>query len=128
MATMMATDFSFFELTPAEYRAGCTLTSANIQCIQNLLCMAATELLNIEDDPMRPDLAKLQRAKLQGEIGAYRSIITNHQHAIDEARTELEDAKIIAQQKEFHKSAYASFNKDAVPVPSTIELAATQKP
>lgn len=127
MATIMANDFSFFELTPAEYRSGCTLTADNIHCIQNLLCMAATELLNIEDDPMRPDLAKLQRAKLQGEIGAYRSIITNHQHAIDEARTELEDAVIIAKQKELHKSAYASFGKNATTVSPTTELAATHK-
>lgn len=112
MATALANDFSFYEQTPAEARAGATLSTDQIQHIQNKLAMAATEKINIEDNPLNPMLAALQRAKLDGEIGAYRSMIIGHQSAVSEAYEEAEAIAQLQQQKVKMVNAYEAFRQN----------------
>lgn len=109
MATQLACDFTFFERTPEEMRAGETLTVDNIQNIQNLLALAATEKLNIEDNPLNPHLSALQRAKLDGEIGAYRTLIISSQAAVKETYDIATAAAKLQQQQAEIQSAYAQF-------------------
>lgn len=110
MATQIACDFTFFQRTPEEARAGAILTVDNVQHIQNLLAMASMEFLNTEDNPLNPGLVSLIRAKLQGEIGCYRSLLNGSMAAVQENYDLAILAAELDKQKETMQSAYAQFN------------------
>lgn len=121
MATQLASDFTFYDRTPEEARNGSILTADNIIHIQNLLGLAAVTLLNIESDPTNPGLAELQRAKLQGEIGAYRTLINTSREAEAEVFEEAKTRAQIEEQKQKYADKYEMFKNNLISVTPPVE-------
>jgi len=121
MATQMANDFTYFDQSPAEARAGSILSVDQIQSIQNKLAIAAIEKINIEDNPLNPQIASLRRAKLDGEIGAYRFLIIGSEEAVKAAYDEAAATARLDEQKRQYNNAYQVFSAGSkVSSPSTI--------
>jgi hypothetical protein len=75
MSHLITTSFSRFSLTQEEAVSGQTLTTQNIQFMQNLMCDAAEEKLALKFDPFNPMEFAQREAELMGQIGILRMLI-----------------------------------------------------
>jgi hypothetical protein len=75
MARTVPSTFTRYILTPEEQSSGTRLTSDNIFVIQNLICDAAEEKLNLKYDPLNPLVFAQREAELQGQIGILKLLV-----------------------------------------------------
>lgn len=68
MARIVPNTFTTYELSSEEQKAGYTLTTANLQTIQNLISTAAQLKVNLTFDPDNPSKFLQEEARLNGEI------------------------------------------------------------
>lgn len=88
MAQILPSSFTSYSLTASEQAAGQMLTEANVMHMQNLICSAAEEKLNLTFDPTNPNPFIQREAELTGQIGILRMLIelsrtVNPSHVID---------------------------------------------
>lgn len=69
MAHILPSSFTRYSLTPEEQSSGQSLTTTNLQVIQNYICDAAEEKLALKFDPANPMLFAQREAELTGQIG-----------------------------------------------------------
>lgn len=75
MAHQVVTTFTRYSLTQEEAQSGQTLTTQNIQVMQNLMCDAAEEKLALKFDPQNPMEFAQREAELMGQIGILKMLI-----------------------------------------------------
>ena len=68
MSYIIPSSFTKYHLTPEEELRGQTLTTENIQVIQNHICDLAEERLNTRFDPLNPLAFAQREAELTGQI------------------------------------------------------------
>lgn len=69
MSHVIPSTFTRYSLTEEEQKSGQTLTTTNLQVIQNLICDAAEARLALTYDPLNPVQWAQREAELQGQIG-----------------------------------------------------------
>lgn len=69
MPQVVQSSFTRYRLSSEEQRSGESLTPDNLCVIQNLICDAAEEKLNLKYDPTNPMQFAQREAELQGQIG-----------------------------------------------------------
>lgn len=75
MATQIPSTFTRYQLQPEEIAAGAQLTNSNQYLIQNLICDAAEERLNLRFDPLNPLAFAQREAELQGQINILKYLV-----------------------------------------------------
>lgn len=88
MSHLLPSTFSRYYLGAEEQVQAETLTSLNLQSIQNLLCDCAEAKVNLKFDPLHTGDFLQKEAELQGQIGILRllidqSAIASRVHVID---------------------------------------------
>lgn len=75
MAHPIPSTFTRYHLTSEEQLSGQTLTTSNLQLLQNYICDAAEEKLALKFDPTNPLVFAQREAELQGQIGILKMLI-----------------------------------------------------
>ena len=75
MATLAQSSFTRYTLGKGEQIAGESLTPETAYVLQNLICDAAEEKLNLKLDPTNPMQFAQREAELQGQIGILKYIL-----------------------------------------------------
>ena len=88
MSHILPSTFSRYHLDSQEQVQAETLTSLNLQAMQNLICDCAEAKVNLKFDPSNPQEFLQKEAELQGQIGILRllveqSAIASRVHVID---------------------------------------------
>lgn len=79
MATLSPDNsFASYVLTVHEERAGKTLSSAQLQVIQNKLSQAAHQRINVDFNTVDGNSSLKDSAWLDGQITAYRTMLSDH--------------------------------------------------
>lgn len=68
MAQLKPNRFSSWELTPLEFKAGCTFNELQLKVIQNCISDAASSKVALTYDPQNPLKFAQQEAELTGQI------------------------------------------------------------
>lgn len=69
MAHQIPSSFTRWSLTQEEQNSGQTLTTTNLQVMQNLICDAAERRIALKFDPSNPMMYAQEEAEIQGQIG-----------------------------------------------------------
>ena len=75
MAYQIPSTFTRYHLTSEELISGQTLTTPNLQLLQNYICDAAEEKLALKFDPTNPLVFAQREAELHGQIGILKMLI-----------------------------------------------------
>lgn len=75
MAHQIPSTFTRYSLTQEEQNSGQTLTTTNLQVIQNLICDAAEARLALTYDAANSVKWAQQEAELQGQIGILKLLV-----------------------------------------------------
>lgn len=75
MSHTIPSTFSSYHLTQEELQSAQTLTTLNIQYIQNLICDAAEKRIAMTLDPLNPVAYAQEAAELQGQIGILKYLV-----------------------------------------------------
>ena len=75
MAHIVPSSFNRYVLSQSEQTLGESLTPENVFVIQNLICDAAEERLNLKFDPNNPLQFAQREAELQGQIGILKLLV-----------------------------------------------------
>jgi hypothetical protein len=75
MATQIPSTFTQYQLTPEEQQSAQTLTTLNLQHMQNLICDAAEKRIAMTLDPNNPVAYAQEAAELQGQIGILKYLV-----------------------------------------------------
>lgn len=75
MAYPIPSTFTRYHLTSEEQISGQTLTTSNLQLLQNYICDAAEEKLALKFDPTNPLVFAQREAELQGQLGILKMLV-----------------------------------------------------
>lgn len=75
MSHIIPSTFTRYSLTQEEIIRGQTLTTDNLNLLQNYMCDAAEEKLSLKFDPLNPIVFAQREAELQGQIGILKMLI-----------------------------------------------------
>jgi hypothetical protein len=75
MSYILPSTFTRYSLNQEEIIAGQTLTTSNLQLIQNYIVDAAEEKLGLKFDPLNPLAFAQREAELQGQIGILKMLV-----------------------------------------------------
>ena len=75
MSHLLPSSFSRYSFTPEDQLTAQTLTTLNLQHLQNLICAAAEEKLALKFDPVNPLSYAQREAELQGQIGILKYLV-----------------------------------------------------
>lgn len=90
MATLaMNSPFTSWDMTTKEVLAGCLLTLAQKQNIQNIIAAYATEKLQRDIDPINPIVSIQADAKASGQISALQYLLDLSAQAEEQLRSDV---------------------------------------
>ena len=75
MSHLLPSTFSRYHLTEDEQAQAYSLSTLNLQHLQNLICSAAEEKLSMKFDPSNPLAFAQREAELQGQIGILKYLV-----------------------------------------------------
>ena len=75
MSYQIPSTFTQYSLTPEEQQSAQTLTTLNLQHLQNLICDAAEKRIAMTLDPNNPVAYAQEAAELQGQIGILKNLV-----------------------------------------------------
>lgn len=75
MSYILPSTFTRYHLTSEEQISGQTLTTPNLQLLQNYICDAAEEKLSLKFDTLNPMQFAQREAELQGQIGILKMLV-----------------------------------------------------
>ena len=75
MSYQIPSTFTQYSLTPEEQQSAQTLTTLNLQHLQNLICDAAEKRIAMTLDPNNPVAYAQEAAELQGQIGILKYLV-----------------------------------------------------
>jgi hypothetical protein len=75
MSYVIPSTFTQYQLTPEELQSAQTLTTLNLQHLQNLICDAAEKRIAMILDPNNPVAYAQEAAELQGQIGILKYLV-----------------------------------------------------
>ena len=75
MSHILPSTFTQYHLTQEEQQSAQTLTTLNLQYLQNLICDAAEKRIAMTLDPLNPVAYAQEAAELQGQIGILKYLV-----------------------------------------------------
>ena len=75
MSHTLPSTFTRYSLTQEEQQSAQTLTTLNLQHLQNLICDAAEKRIAMTLDPANPIAYAQEAAELQGQIGILKFLV-----------------------------------------------------
>ena len=84
MAMLQISSFTSYSLSEREYLEGCVLNQSQLCLLQTELCNVATQLSELNIDPMNPMLAIQEQAFLRGQQKLLQNMIERSAKAQEE--------------------------------------------
>jgi hypothetical protein len=98
MAKLIPGLFTRYEFNDDEEISAHILSQENIYAIQNLVAEAAEEKVSLKFDPEKPQLFIQREAELQGNINAYKYLLTMHESSLRARITAIRESQSSSQQ------------------------------